>query len=265
MKQKVLTVFSAIALQLLVGSQCCVAAGSSQAVGFIPVDTINMGKALADKADNKTSWVKHAMWPTDKTVSSKRYRGDVKVEIDQLRNMLDKMLLESYRPTSENLKGVVALADLWGVDESDYLLLRYTTKSGLRINIQDGRNIFMLVTLPDSVPLSDVESLVKKTAETMLNLSKTRREYLDMPLPFIRTWSVDIGPSTTGLLSYGPSPETNYPDWYTNILWWSDGRRVLLFLSKTDFEALAWIASASAPTIEPGKFSSRVQTDKPNK
>ncbi|HUV05987.1 MAG TPA: hypothetical protein VMX94_12910 [Armatimonadota bacterium] len=257
MKQKVLMVFSAIALQVLVGSQCYAAAGSSQAVGFIPVDTINMEKALAD---NKTSWVKHAMWPTDETVSSKRYMGDVKVEIDQLRNMLDKMLLESYKPTSKDLEGVVALADLWGVDDSDYLLLRYTTKSGLRINIQDGGNIFMLVTLPDSVPLSDVESLVKKTAETMLDLSKTNPENRDKPTFW--TWSVDIGPSVTGKLRYGHSPETNYPDWYTTIGWWSDGRRVLLQLSKFDFKKLPTMCHV--PPMKPRKFNSRVQTDKPN-
>jgi hypothetical protein len=219
--------------------------------GFTPLDTVDFQKASANE---KTAWVKHACWPTEDTLAAKRYAGDVRPELQELRQVLEKVLREGVRPTHQQFERVVPLVELW--DGSDYLLLKYTSSSGFEIAIQDGRTLFVKITLPEQVPLSEVESLVASTVRSVFELPSV--VIARSGRPKIWRFPEDIGPSRVGMAFNGSSPLTKLPDWYSSIGWWSDGSAVLFLVSKFDYDKLAGMGSRP-PDPGPRRFRSRIK------
>lgn len=215
-----------------------------------PMSTITYEKILVNQS---TAWIKHAFYPTEESVRNMRYIGDVDTETAELCEILQERLKQEFCPSTDDLSTkIVPLTKLW--DDSDYLLLQYTTKSGYNVRLQDGRDLYLFVSVPDSTSETNIEDLVKETAKSVLNTSEASLE--NQSKPGIWTWSIDIGESKSGQLRYGFSPSTNYPDWYTSIPWWSDGRNVMFMISKFDFSKLATTSNKPAP--KPRVFKTRI-------
>ncbi len=233
------SVLIAAMLCAVVGQLVCSAAPAPPA-GFAPVDTVDYGKT---QLQVQTAWVKHAFWPTSEVMTQKRYRETVDAERSALCEFLQKVLSPEFQPSRDAVnRDTVAVAALW--DESDYLLLSYATKSGYKMRIQDGKDLFLLIDIPESLRGSDIESLVKNTAASVLDLSAIPAEQRQKAIQW--TDPFDIGRSKSGQLRYGHSPVTRLPEWYTSIGWWSDGSRVLLAISKGDFSKLG-----DSPVVPP--------------
>jgi hypothetical protein len=223
--------------------------------GMVCPDSLDFQKAGAHE---ETCWVKHACWPAAETLTSLRYGGDVAPERNDLVVLLQKVLQEDYRPMVDDIQSkLVPVTGLW--DGADYLLLKYTARNKLEVSLQDGTNLFVIVAVADGNPSSDIEALVRVVAKSTLDLSQAPAEYRENPK--VWTWPIEIGKSSSGQLRCGMSPETGLPDWFTSIPWWSDGKRVMFFISKFDYSKLPGLASK--PEVKPRVFKSRSQGQKP--
>jgi hypothetical protein len=243
-----IALFALAARFIPLGQTACLSDGGLP--GFTPVATIDLAKALATP---ETSWVKHALQPTALTLRAKRYTGSVAVEKADLQNRLRKVLRSESRPTDREVaKRTAALGDLW--DGADYLLLQYTTGAGLRVTIQDGGDLWLLVALPAHAAGSNIDRLVESTAVAVFDLSAAEPQYQKHPRADVLP--TDVGPSKVGRLFCGYSPQTQLTDWFPAIGWWSDGQAVLFRVSKGDFAQLATAAHA-APARGPSRFASR--------
>ncbi|MCL6518204.1 MAG: hypothetical protein K6T99_00050 [Armatimonadetes bacterium] len=245
-----------ITVALVLLCTCCAleASGSCSIEGFVPIDSIDLKKALTS---DHTSFVIHALQPTQEAIRAKKYTGPLDTEVNELQRVLRKVLREEYLPSEAALRANrIGLVDLWG--GNDYLLVSYTTKSGLRIDIKDGKLLYLLLTMRkrEEDCAADFSTFIRKVAAEVFALPQVKLESTEWPK--IAVSACDVGRSKVGTITYGSALDWDGPDWYTNILWWSDGKRVLFQISKCDFQALSTKAGPPADLGVPRKFSSRV-------
>jgi hypothetical protein len=221
--------------------------------GLEPIATLDLVKARGIGPEYRYPFLLHAMGPTAEALQTHAYRGDVARERKELAAALAKFVKDPFRPTPEQLAQAVALTGLW--DDSDYLFLQYRTPSGYLVQIHDGRSLDLLITVPQGVPLDQSRALLLDVAERVLDTSESELAEVG---PHVYTDRKDIGRSRMGVLNYGVNAETRDPDWYMGVGWWTDGKLVLLGISKVDFKAMMKQASRSQP-VPPRKFASRAR------
>lgn len=116
------------------------------------------------------SLVNHSTFPSDIMIASKRVNNDLAVEeIDELAVLLRKCIRSPYVPGKNQIdEKVVACRKLQ--DDSDYLLMRYSTTNLLDIEIQDGAALYLTVTPKDTnaqvTAASGIADYVKKSQRT---------------------------------------------------------------------------------------------------
>jgi len=231
--------------------------------GLRPIDTVDLTKARASLPAYRYQGLLHAMGPTAEALQTHAYRGDVARERKELAAALAKFVKEPFRPTPEQLAKAVALTGLW--DDSDYLFLEYRTPSGYLVQVHDGTSLNLLITVPQGVPLDQAAALVLDVAERVV---ETPGVSAGEVAPHIYTFPADIGQCLSGVLNYGPVVEkrsyrvqlgrTGLPEgWHLSVSWWTDGRLVLLGLSKQD--PVDEVKRARPEPVLPRKFASRAR------
>jgi hypothetical protein len=175
----------------------------------------------------------------------------VEKEKTELATNLKRFLRDAWLPAETALSNdTIGLTDMRSA--SDYLLLDYTTPQGQRARIQDGLQTGILVEVENQRPLSEIADLVESTASAVLRIPESAK-------PEVFVSIMDIGQSKIGSLYCGNTTDATQFDWWTNVRWWSDGKKVLFVITKLtndDYRRLATRCSLEiAP--EPRVFASR--------
>jgi hypothetical protein len=261
--------------------------------GYEPIDTLDARKAAAHPF---ARFAANALWPTPATIAAKHYTGNVDTEVGELVTVLTRVLRADCLPTESVVKqNVIALTELR--NGNDYLLLRYRTAGGIEVQVQDGKGLYLLVTLPEAerAELSDAANFVWRVADRTLKFPQFEGQgpaapkFIVAPAPGVKSWkaeeappyvprvfvsSIDLGQSRVGAVYYGPTRNAHgvyVPNgWYSGFYWWSDGRRVLFALDKKseddyqrDFESeMTNPSPVSPPPGPPGVFRSRAAAGK---
>ena len=268
MKISVLTLFGLAVL----------AATPGLAGEFIPVATIDTQKV---KASPWCSWVEAAFWPTEATMRTRAYTGDLTPEKTSLIQTLQRVMKKEYLPTDSLVqKKTVGITSFR--NGNDTLFLQYRTTSGMHIQVTAEKQLYLMVTVPEGwrKPLAEVAPLVWRTAAAVLQYPEFEGEgpgnpqfiiprpgdpvHRDFPrlapnVPLIASTINDIGKSKTGGIWYGQRGPSSYDDsWYSTISWWSDGQRVMFAIKNPTEAEAAEIRTMAAPRpIPPRVFQSR--------
>lgn len=180
-----------------------------------------------------TDFIKYAEWPDVKKIKDKRIEAQsVTAEVAALRDLLVRRIRAEYLPSDIDFHaGLTACTNLY--DSDDYLLLRYSTSNAVVMQIQEGIGFYLMIADPlfEKVPLTNSQELVKTTAVKYLRFPGDPTVTSEHPDVFVSSASGQT--SKCGMLYYGPKnvlPE----NWYSWIKWWTDGKRVLFALSKSD-------------------------------
>ncbi|MDH7482098.1 MAG: hypothetical protein QHH26_09035 [Armatimonadota bacterium] len=249
---------STILVAILLGGFFPGHAQCAQLDGFVVPGTLDIKKVLSKPS---ILFARHACWPTEETIRAKKYDGNLDVEVADLLKILRRVLREDCIPSEAKVKQKrIGLVDLWN-DGSDYVLLEYTTKSGIHIRIQDGKALYLLVSPPSRFhrELADVGAFVEQVASMVLNLPVFEGESAPKPT---RSGISRDGSSAIGGLHYGPDAMSEW-DWYSFMSWWSDGKQVLFKIYKLEKEE--YVRRASMALVlpwepeSPRRFASRVQ------
>lgn len=237
----------------------CVTVSISTADDFTKITRIvDLAKV---KANPYTAFIQFAFWPQQELVSAKRCDNRlIENDILQMTNTLGRLVKNEYLPTTEDMKSSIGIPEY--VDGDDYLFLRYKTKSGIHVEIQDGRAMYILMSSPEwgKGELAKIESFVRDVAVKTINFPADS-ERAGNPLVFAS--SIDVGPSRCGALAWKleSEPPAAQSSWYSQIMWWSDGTRVLFAISKMskeDYAKLATIANRASQR-KPHKFQYRTR------
>jgi len=238
----------------LLGCMAVVCLGAAQEMKDAAID---MEKALSSPA---TSFVKHVIWPTNHVTEKGVSKPEQLLpDIAELSETLKRVLRKDVLPSDDVIKNkTIGVPELYGRD--DYLLLRYTTSSGLDIEIQEGKWLYILVSSPEwtNRPLPEVVTYVQGVAFEILNYPKKQEDYV----LHAGASSIDIGLSKKGAICYG---NPNDEDWFFEVYWWSDGRRVLLrvqTMTKTEIKELQSHLRPPKKYLRPRRFAFREQEEK---
>jgi len=213
------------------------------------------------KANPYTDFIQYAFWPKQEVLSAKRCETRlIENELHEFTNTLGRLIIKEYLPTTADMKTVVGIPEY--LDDDDYLFLRYKTTSRVHVEIQDGRGVCILMSSPDwkKGQLAQIETFVRDIAIKTINFP-TDSGRAGNPLVFTST--IDIGPSRCGALGWKREgePPASQSNWYSQIMWWSDGTRVLFAISKMskeDYTKLATIANRTKQR-KPHKFQYRTR------
>ena len=273
---------------LLAAPVCCADAE------YEPIETLDVHRLAGEPF---ASFALNALWPTQATIAARRCTGNVDTELAELLTVLRRVLRAECLPAESVVKqNVVALSDLR--DGSDYLLFRYRTAGGVDVQVQDGKGLYLLLTLPEGQrgELSDIGNFVWRVADRTFKFPQFEGRGPEAPKlivppgPGVKRWkseetppyvprigvsALDVGQSSkVGRLAYGP---TRYAyglyvpnGWYSVVSWWTDGRRVLFALTKkseadyqADFESRMANPSPRLPPPGPPRvFRSRASAGK---
>ena len=211
------------------------------------------------KANQYTDFIQYAFWPKQEVLSAQKYKGLlIEKDVDDLTNMLSRLICSEYMPSENDLKSVVGIPEY--SDGDDYCFMRYTTKSGVHVEVQDGWRMFILISSSawKKCPLPEISSFVKDIAKSTINYPK-EQEVLNNPVVFVS--AIDIGLSKRGNLTWNLKGESSpsLVDWYSQIDWWSDGSRILFGISKMtkkDYEIMSTMANRSSMK-KPRRFRCR--------
>lgn len=138
-------------------------------------------------------------------------------------------------------------------DGNDYLFARYMTRSGYRVTVQDGLDLFVFIEpMANSIDhdlVQHVRSVVMKAVAYPSGLITNGNLRVGaVPL------EADRGRAGSAL--YKGSPEA-LDAWYDDIGWWSDGTNVLLQISKLTESDYKYrnLEARSSVIRKPRKFS----------
>lgn len=217
------------------------------------------------------SWVEAVFWPTDATLRTRAYTGDLKPEKTALIQILQHVMKKEYLPSESLVKQkTVGIANLRNGNDS--LFLEYKTRNNWHIQITDERFLCVSVKKPDAKPvaLSEIGSFAWQTAATVFAFPAfqgegpqkpvirgpgsapmaSSPEMVDRPsVPVVSIYPNQISPrSWVGMIEYGRNDRAGlFECWYSHISWWSDGHKVVFCLSK--------ITPSQMDTPNPQSFS----------
>jgi hypothetical protein len=208
------------------------------------------------RANPYTDYIQNAFWPNPEVFSARkcdsRLIGD---DLNGFTNTLGRLLNEEYLPTIEDIKSTVGIPDY--LDGDDYLFLRYVTKPKVHVEVQEGRGVYILMSCSDwpQGRLAQIETFVKAIAIKTIKIPKDSG-IVGGPVVFVS--AIDIGPSRCGSLAWKLEGESlaAQTNWYSQIMWWSDGTKVLFAIStmsKDDYAKLATVANRTSQR-EPHRF-----------
>jgi len=147
------------------------------------------------------------------------------------------MLKPEYLPSRDDLKNIVGIKDYMAdnkhltalIRSNDYLMLKYETKTHISMMIQDG--FFLNVLIENHVGSAsddwDLTNVVVAAAINMLNYPEGGSLATQLKICHVNI----VGQSKVGNLCW-EEENSSGRDWFCNIEWWSDGRRVLFALPK---------------------------------
>ena len=188
-------------------------------------------KVSKTKGDPYTNFIEHAQWPEEAAIRAKRVDAMlVTSDVYELQICLTNDLRAGYAPTVQQMQeDVIACVELR--NSHDYLLLRYSPKESVQIEVQDGPAIFLTVTLKTRQPQKgeSIGDFVKTVAAQVLNYPGTEETAMQQIDLFVS--SIELADSKCGTLTYGPNTAPP-PYWYSHTRWWSDGRKVLFLISR---------------------------------
>ncbi len=200
------------------------------------------------KEDSYSSFIEYALWPKPDVFRNKCSRKLIKSEIQEFRDKLALHIRKEFLPTSEDFESIEGIPDYSEGD--DFLFLRYVTKEGVRVEIQEGASLNFLVISPrvENVSLNQIESFVSNIALRVINYPQDADKSGIMD---VKTSSLDIGSSRLGpvLWCLKNDPKGEVTNWYSLIMWWSDGERILFnlcMLPKAHYDKLN---SVSQPNL----------------
>ncbi len=234
----------------------CMPAWLATVLALLAVGDSQEAQASKPGSPRYTAFVSHATWPTAKTIQQLRYRGNVAPEVAELQRTLDQKLRREYAPSGAYLKhNVIALREFQNGD--DYLLLQYTA-SGTRIEVQDGKALYIRVTPGDRGlgRSADIGAFVSRLAGKVLNIPEEKGKER---VPKVFVSNLDLGKAKVGNLLYGDPHQLQNGDWYSLIRWWSDGKGVLFEISKADWRTLSRLAAPPPGTFAPRRFRSKMK------
>ncbi len=188
---------------------------------------------IEDKDDRE--WLECMNLPTTAALHAKAVEiSAARAEINDLKKVARTIFIPaaglSETAIERNAIPVPALHDA-----NDILVVEQNTPAGLVV-VQDGKAVNVLVDPAGSkrVSIEDKSSLEK-------HVMQVARSVFDLPAPqdqndkfTVHTAKTDLGKSKTGSICYGEasSPNWIWNHWYSVILWWSDGDRVLYKIDK---------------------------------
>ena len=211
------------------------------------------------QGDPYTRFILRGIWPKQEVFAATKCDGRlIGNDIVTLSNTLVRVLVDECLPTSQDLSSVIGIPE-YGKDE-DCLFLRYTTKSEIHIQIQDGEGLFILMSCSKwkAHSLEDIQEFVKSCAVRMINYPQSGGVE-ENPIVFVS--SLDIGKSKCGTITWKHKGENDIPftDFYSRMMWWSDGMRILFAMSnmpRGEYAKLSTVANRGGQR-KPHKFEYR--------
>lgn len=240
---------------------CVVAATCLLARHCLADDLVKMGEVVdlaRVKSDPFTSFIQFAFWPSPEFFKENMCRRELIIDdFGDLTNTLERFLVKKYLPTSKDLRGGNGIPNYLG--GCDFLFLKYLSKDGLSFEIQDGPITSILVTSAEwkVCPLGKIEGYIRCIATNIFNFP----EYPGAQSNFcVFVSSMNIGSSRLGDIAWscpGELPTVSY-NWYSKIMWWSDGKRALFAVAKeSKDDYIRMRSSANAPENRPYWFRYR--------
>lgn len=184
------------------------------------------------RANPYTDFIQYAFWPKPEVFAARKCENRlIENDLHEFISTLARVIQDEYLPTPEDIKSVVGIPEY--LDGDDCLFLRYTTKNGVRIEVQDGGGIYILMSSPfwRTDQLAQVTTFVRDIAIKTIKFPQNSGVVGN---PIVGASTLDIGSSRVGGMTWRLEGEaaTSRSDFYSVIMWWSDGTRVLFAISK---------------------------------
>jgi len=215
--QTLVVLFLLLAASITCGADCT-------PEGFMPLDSLSEFDVFCAP---RTAWLKHAYWPREKTIEAKLADGEeLKAEYATLQHILAQTVRPQFRPTDQQVADdALRLLSLW--EDTDYTLIRYKTADGHKVQLQDGKELYILVLLPEDAGL-DVMTRVMHAAEIVLQLPEFALDNFSAP----PLWNTKTTTFDSGLFFIQPSA-SDTKDWFNTLPWWADDKRVMFRITKS--------------------------------
>ncbi len=229
-----------IAAFILMGSTACQAVANDNEALLKVIDLEKM------KSDRFADFIRYAFWPESEMIAARKSDGRlIEKDLKGLPSTLDRILNMEVLPAGDDLSSAFGISSY--SDEGDFLFVRYSTKSGVLVQVQDGKALYILMSSTNwnKGELSDIGRYVKNIALKVIRFP-SEGGIDENPIIFVS--SLNVGQSRCGTLSWKHRGEgdNSFTDFYSHMFWWSDGTRILFAMSKMtpdDYRKLATMAN----------------------